>query len=161
MLLVKHCNIANIEALMAKFHLTLCITNPDKKIPGSFWGDDEAGLLKNTIYVRPNTPIHSLLHEACHYICMDRTRRKSLDTNAGGDYHEENAVCYLQIILSEQIIEMGQQRMFSDMDDWGYTFRLGSAKKWFENDAHDAQLWLQQHQLISAKNQCLYQLRKL
>ncbi len=159
MLLVNHCDIQGIEALLAKFNLTLCITNPDEKIPGSFWGDDEAGLLKNTLYVNPNTPIHSLLHEACHYICMDNTRREALDTNAGGDYDEENAVCYLQIILSAQITEMGQARMLKDMDDWGYTFRLGSAKKWFENDADDPQLWLIQQQLINSNNHCLYQLR--
>ena len=24
------------------------------------------------------------------------------------------------------------------MDAWGYTFRLGSARAWFENDADDA-----------------------
>jgi hypothetical protein len=28
------------------------------------------------------------------------------------------------------------------MDTWGYTFRLGSAQAWFDNDAEDARAWL-------------------
>ena len=28
------------------------------------------------------------------------------------------------------------------MDDWGYSFRLGSTRAWFEQDAGDARLWL-------------------
>jgi hypothetical protein len=28
------------------------------------------------------------------------------------------------------------------MDRWGYSFRLGSAKAWFEQDADDAREWL-------------------
>jgi hypothetical protein len=36
------------------------------------------------------------------------------------------------------------------MDEWGYTFRLGSAAAWFENDAQDARLWLEQQGLIDA-----------
>ena len=33
---------------------------------------------------------------------------------------------------------MGRERMFSDMDRWGYSFRLGSARAWFNEDAEDA-----------------------
>ena len=29
-------------------------------------------------------------------------------------------------------------RLMADMDAWGYSFRLGSARAWFENDAEDA-----------------------
>lgn len=160
MLRVKHCDLTAIQALLTRFQLQLKITAPDINIPGSFWGEDEAGLIKNTLYVNPNTPIHSLLHESCHFICMDESRRKSLDTNAGGDYDEENAVCYLQIILSQEIKEMGTARMFKDMDEWGYTFRLGSAQKWFENDADDARQWLQQQHIINLKCACLFQLNR-
>jgi hypothetical protein len=28
------------------------------------------------------------------------------------------------------------------MDEWGYSFRLGSTRAWFEHDAEDARLWL-------------------
>jgi len=34
------------------------------------------------------------------------------------------------------------------MDEWGYTFRLGSARAWFENDAEDARAFLVQKNLL-------------
>ncbi len=158
MLRVKHCNIIKIQALLARLGLTIKVSDNDEKIPGSFWGDDEAGLIKHSLFVRNNTPIHSLLHETCHYICMDSTRRNALNTNAGGDYNEENAVCYLQIILAEHIDEMGQQRMLNNMDTWGYSFRLGSAQQWFEHDATDAQQWLRLNKLINQSDEYLFSL---
>ncbi len=118
------------------------------EIPGSFWGDDEAGLIGSTLYVRPDTPVHSMLHEACHYVCMEDERRAALHTNAGGDADEENAVCYLQILLSDALPDMGREKIFADMDAWGYSFRLGSAKAWFENDADDAMQWLDRKGLL-------------
>ncbi len=121
-------------------------------IPGSFWGDSEAGLIKNTLYVRPETPVHSALHEACHYICLDPVRRNNLDTDAGGDYDEENAVCYLQILLASKLSGCSADIILRDMDSWGYTFRLGSALAWFQNDAEDAQQWLVKEQLIDQNN---------
>ena len=121
-------------------------------IPGSFWGDSEAGLIKNTLYVRPETPVHSALHEACHYICLDPVRRNNLDTDAGGDYDEENAVCYLQILLASKLSGCSADIILRDMDSWGYTFRLGSALAWFQNDAEDAQQWLLKKQLIDQDN---------
>jgi len=36
----------------------------------------------------------------------------------------------------------------ADMDAWGYSFRLGSAARWFAEDAADALEWLQRRQLI-------------
>jgi len=99
------------------------------------------------------------MHESCHYICMDQNRRAKLDTNAEGDYDEENAVCYLQILLADDIPEMLQNRMMSDMDNWGYTFRLGSTQNWFEQDAEDAFNWLITHQLLT-QDKPNYQLRQ-
>jgi len=83
---------------------------------------------------------------------MDETRRAHLDTNAGGDYDEENAVCYLQILLADEIPGFGRDKMFRDMDTWGYTFRLGSARSWFEQDAQEAQQWLLSSGLITSAN---------
>ena len=48
--------------------------------------------------------------------------------DAGGDDAEENAVCYLQILWADALPGFGRERMFLDMDAWGYTFRLGSAR---------------------------------
>jgi hypothetical protein len=74
---------------------------------------------------------------------MDEDRRRGLHTNAGGDYDEENAVCYLQILLAERIDGYSAELCMADMDAWGYSFRLGSARAWFENDAEDAREWLE------------------
>ena len=131
-----------LQELLATYQLQLEIIAEDQDIPGSFWGDSEAGLIDNRLLVRPDTPAHSLLHEACHFICMSADRRQGLHTNAGGDYDEENAVCYLQILLAEQLPPLNPARLMADMDTWGYSFRLGSARAWFEQDAEDARHWL-------------------
>lgn len=147
-----------IVPLLARYELQLRVTALDKPIPGSFWGDSEAGLIKDTLYVRMDTPIHSLLHEACHYICMDQKRRSQLDTTAEGDYDEENAVCYLQILMADKISGVGRARLMQDMDSWGYTFRLGSAQKWFTCDADDAKQWLITKNLIDKESRLTFQL---
>jgi len=117
-------------------------------IPGSYWGDREAGLIADRLYARLDTPLHSVLHEACHYICMTPERRAGLERDAGGEDVEEAAVCYLQILLADALPGLGRERLFADMDEWGYSFRLGSARAWFETDAADARAWLLQHALI-------------
>jgi hypothetical protein len=38
------------------------------------------------------------------------------------------------------------------MDDWGYSFRLGSTRAWYEQDAEDARLWLLDAGIITAGN---------
>jgi hypothetical protein len=128
-------------------------------IPGSYWGEREAGLIGARIYARLDTPVHSILHESAHFICMTPERRAGLDTDAGGDHPEENAVCYLQIVFAELLPNVGRSRMFRDMDEWGYTFRLGSAAAWFEQDAEDARRWLVDHGLIDASGAPTYACR--
>ena len=98
--------------------------------------------------MRSDTPLHSILHEACHFICMDDQRRAQLHTDAGGTVGEENAVCYLQGLLADQLPGYDRSRLFADMDAWGYSFRLGSARAWFERDADDARCWLLDHGII-------------
>ena len=146
--------------ILARYHLNIKWIEHDLPIPGSHFGDAEAGLIGNTVYVTTNTPVHSLLHESCHYICMDSERRAHLHTDAGGDYDEENAVCYLSILLAGQIPGFNADRMMADMDSWGYTFRLGSARHWFEQDADDARQWLQSHHLIDNSSTPTGKLRK-
>ncbi|MFK8081792.1 MAG: hypothetical protein AB8B97_16015 [Granulosicoccus sp.] len=114
----------------------------DEVIPGSHWGDEEAGLIKHTLYARLDTPVHSVLHEACHWLLMSEQRRTVLHTDAKGTAVEEMAVCYLQILISELVPGMGRDRMLLDMDRWGYSFRTGSARDWFEKDAEDALAYL-------------------
>ena len=159
-LLCSNINLTNLQSLLNRYGMTLETVDDNKPIPGSFWQPPEAGLVGNTLFIRLDTPVHSALHETCHYICMDDKRRKNLDTNAGGDYQEEDAVCYLQILLSDYITEMNQKRMLSDMDEWGYSFRLGSAQMWFEQDAEDAFEWLVKNKIITSTNQATWNIRK-
>lgn len=135
----------NLQQLFAPHGLHIELVADGQSIPGSHWGDDEAGLICNTLYARLDTPVHSVLHEGCHWLLMDESRRQVLHTDAGGSQLEENAVCYLQILLAAQLPGVGRERMFSDMDAWGYSFRLGSARQWFEQDAQDAREFLSQH----------------
>lgn len=137
-----------LQSLLKPYSLEVKTVPNSTSIPGSFWGDSEAGLIKNELYVRPETPVHSALHEACHYICLDSIRRNNLNTDAGGDYDEENAVCYLQILLAAKLSGCSADILMKNMDSWGYTFRLGSALAWFQGDAEDAREWLLQEQLI-------------
>ena len=147
-LLCSNINLKNLQSLLARYGMDIKTINDGEAIPGSFWQPPEAGLIGDTLYIRNDTPVHSALHESCHYICMDKQRRDRLDTDAGGTAIEENGVCYLQILLSDFIPEMNQKRMLSDMDEWGYSFRLGSAKAWFDDDAEDAFEWLLVHKLV-------------
>ena len=137
-----------LQKLLNPYFINVKIIPNSETIPGSFWGDSEAGLIKNNLYLRPETPVHSALHEACHYICLDSERRNNLDTDAGGDYDEENAVCYLQILLAAKLPGCSADILMNDMDSWGYSFRLGSTLAWFRDDAEDAQQWLLKEQLI-------------
>ena len=138
------CDRAALTSLLQTFGLEMRLVNGEEDIPGSFWGDDEAGLIRSSIYIREDTPVHSVLHEACHYFLMDTKRREELHTDAGGTAVEENAVCYLQIRLADRFAAIGSQRMCEDMDRWGYSFRLGSASAWFDRDAEDAVLFLKE-----------------
>jgi hypothetical protein len=144
---------AALRRLLACYGLRLQTLPEAAAIPGSHWGDAEAGLVGDALYARPDTPLHSVLHEASHYICMTPDRRAGLHTDAGGDDAEENAVCYLQILLADRLPGFGRARMLADMDAWGYSFRLGSARRWFEEDAQDARDWLLSHGLITADEQ--------
>lgn len=150
----------SVAAVIGQYGLRLIQVADSSPIPGSFWGDEEAGLIGHEVFARADTPVHSVLHESCHFICMDQARRDGIHTNAGGDYDEENAVCYLQILLSENLNGMGKQRMFDDMDHWGYSFRLGSVREWFAEDAEDALQWLLKYGLLDSQHQPNGQLRK-
>ena len=128
-------------------------------IPGSYWGEREAGLMGDAVYARADTPAHSLLHELCHYVCMDDERRVALETDAGGNDDEESAVCYLQVLLAQRLRGFGHERCLRDMDAWGYSFREGSARAWFEGDGALSREWLCKHELIDAQQEPISKLR--
>jgi hypothetical protein len=139
-----------LQGLLSEYGLALAWAEDGAAIPGSYWGDSEAGLVGDTLWVRRDTPVHSALHEACHWLCVDGERRAKLHTDANGGDIEENAVCYLQALLAERLPGYSQAQLFADMDAWGYHFRLGSTQAWFERDAEDALAFLQQHGLVDA-----------
>jgi hypothetical protein len=158
-LLVNAIDRLALQLLLDRYGLSLHLVAPDEVIPGSYWGEREAGLMGSKIFARLDTPVHSVLHEGAHFICMTPERRAGLDTDAGGDHAEENAVCYLQIILAQSLPNVGREPMCRDMDEWGYTFRLGSAAKWFDQDAEDARDWLRRHGVLDAQSRPTYACR--
>jgi hypothetical protein len=139
-----------LQDLLAPQGLSIVTVADSDTIPGSYWGEREAGLIGSALYVRADTPVHSALHEACHYLCMDEARRSGLHTDAGGSDVEESAVCYLQGLLAPRLAGYSRDRLFADMDAWGYHFRLGSTRAWFELDSEDARAWLLRHGLLPA-----------
>ncbi len=144
--------------LLTRYGLEYHEVSVGEPIPGSYWGAPEAGIVGHRLYTRQDTPLHSVLHEAGHVICMDAARRARLNTDAGGNYAEEDAVCYLQIILAGEL-GVPVEVICTDMDDWGYTFRLGSAKAWFESDAEDARAWLIGYGLLTPSGAPTYRMR--
>ena len=148
MLLLGTADRLAVALLLNRYGLDLALTAPQELIPGSYWGETEAGLKGNRLYARLDTPLHSVLHEASHYICMTPERRAGLDRDAGGDDLEEAAVCYLQVLLGDELSGVLRERLCADMDAWGYSFRLGSTRAWFSADAEDARAWLLRQGII-------------
>jgi hypothetical protein len=149
-----------VARLLQAYGLDLRLVEAGAGIPGSYWGGSEAGLRGSTLLARTDTPLHSILHEAAHFICMNPERRVGLDRDAGGDDGEEHAVCYLQVLLADQLRGFGRERAWRDMDEWGYSFRLGSTRAWFEQDAQEARDWLCARGVIDAAGALTGRLRE-
>lgn len=151
MMLLSTIDRLDVTRLLTRYGLDLRLVAAAEPIPGSYWGESEAGLRGSCLFARIDTPLHSLLHEAAHYICMSPERRVGLNRDAGGDDAEECAVCYLQILMADALPGVAREQFYVDMDQWGYSFRLGSASAWFELDAADARSWLLEHGVIDER----------
>ena len=158
MLSVADVGASTVADLLSRYGVEL-VLHESGSIPGSYWGDSEAGIIGTRLHARPDTPVHSVLHETCHVVCMDSVRRSGLDRDAGGDDLEEAAVCYLQVLLADALPGVGRDRLMADMDAWGYSFRLGSTATWFAADAGDALDWLIGHGLVDAQHLPTWELR--
>lgn len=145
---LRDIDLEQARQLLGLFDLQLCIVADEQAIPGSYWGECEAGLIGNAVYARGDTPLHSMLHEACHLMVLLPEQRAKVHTDATDSVPEEDATCYLQLLLAKRIDGFGFGRACADMDLWGYTFRLGSARAWFEQDAEDARLFLERRGLL-------------
>jgi hypothetical protein len=141
-------------ALLARYGLRLARVADGAPIPGSYWGEPEAGLVGTVVHARTDTPLHSLLHEAAHLIVLPPERRARVHTDATDSIEEEDAACVLQALLGEALPGVGAARILADMDAWGYTFRLGSAAAYFQRDADAAWAWLQRRGLVDSRR-CL------
>src|SRR5688500_18491767 len=139
---------ADADALLVAYGLQLHRVEDDAPIPGSYWGEPEAGVIGNAVHARNDTPVHSLLHEAAHLIVLPPDRRAQVHTDATDSVDEEDAVCVLQALLGDELRGVGRARVLADMDEWGYTFRLGSARAYFERDAETAWQWLATRGLV-------------
>ena len=148
-----------IALLLGRYGLASVPVAASGEIPGSFWGPPEAGLVGDRIYWRADTPAHSLLHELAHVVCMSPARRDRLDTDAGGSDIEECAVCYLEVLLADELEPFDASTCLGDMDRWGYSFREGSARAWFCGDGREAREWLTHFGLIDANGRPLWRLR--
>ena len=148
MLILADIGFAAPAALLARHGLQLELVADGAPIPGSYWGEPEAGLIGSCVYARNDTPVHSLLHEAAHLVVMPQGRRATIHTDASDSIAEEDATCALQILLADALPGVGSARLMDDMDAWGYTFRLGSARAWFERDAEDAFAFLVERGLL-------------
>jgi hypothetical protein len=145
----------HVAALLGAYGLQLVHVDDGETIPGSYWGEPEAGLVGATVYARADTPVHSLLHEAAHLIVLPPEKRAAVHTDATDSIAEEDAVCVLQSLLGDAIPGVGAARVFADMDAWGYTFRLGSARAYVEQDATEAWEWLARRGLVDAESKSL------
>jgi hypothetical protein len=150
----------DVLELLAQFSMRLVSKPLGEQIPGSYWGEDEAGIIGDQLFARSDTPLHSILHEACHWVVMDPPKRPYVHTDASDSIAEENATCYLQILLADHLLGFGRDQALMDMDAWGYSFRLGSARAWFEHDATDARDWLRHQGLIDSAERVLFRVRQ-
>jgi hypothetical protein len=148
-----------IRQFLGRYGISLEWLAAGSPITGSFWGAPEAGIVAQQVFVRSDTPVHSLLHEVCHIICISPDRRDVVDGNAGSDDLEESAVCYLQVVLADHLRGVGRERLMQDMDTWGYSFRRGSTARWFHEDADDAREWLIREGVLSAAGEAVFRPR--
>lgn len=61
---LRFCDIDSQELteLLTAYQIELCLTPDDEPVLGSFWGDEEAGLIGERLNLNTNTPIHSISH---------------------------------------------------------------------------------------------------
>jgi len=62
-------------------------------------------------------------------------------------------------LLAGELPAVGMRRLQQDMDTWGYSFRLGGTRAWFERDAADARDWLFEKGLLDALGMPVFRLR--
>ena len=79
-------NITNgsIREVLNQFGLVLNCVASSTEIPYSFWGTPKAGRKYNPLFIHFDTHLHSILHEASHYVSMPQIRRSHDSHDASG-----------------------------------------------------------------------------
>ena len=62
--------------------------------------------------------------------------------------------------INADMLRVGRDRLMLDMDAWGYSFRLGNTRDWFQTDAEDAAEFLKNHGLLNAAGETTFRLRE-
>jgi len=104
-LLVNAIDRLPLEVMLDRYGLAFVLAAPEEVIPGSYWGEREAGLMGSRS--SPGSTrrcIRCCTGRAISSACRP-SGRAGLDTDAGGDDAEENAVCYLQILIGGRAAE--------------------------------------------------------
>ena len=121
-----------VDQFLGRYGITLEVVPDAAPITASFWGEPEAGIVGRQVFVRGDPPVHSMLHEACHIICMSAERRDSLYRDAGGNDLEESAVCYLQVVLADSMVGVGRARLMClSCEFWGEYNTISIITGWF------------------------------
>lgn len=136
-------------ALLARYGLRLHRVESDAAIPGSFWGEPEAGIIGCDVYVRDDTPVHSLLHEAGHLIVLPAENALRCIPTRPIRWKKKTPPVTCRSCWPSNCL-VWAARLMADMDSWGYTYRLGSTRAWFEQDAENARSWLDARGLLPA-----------
>ena len=147
-------------SLLAGFGLRLVLLPAGADIPGTYWGAPEAGLSGDQLFVRPDTPVHSVLHEAAHFLCMPPSAAPACTGTRAATWPRRtpSATCRSCWERSSGAAGWSRERLFADMDAWGYSFRLGSTRRWFEEDADEALAWLRDRGLVHVTGNAIRQL---
>ena len=100
---------AGLERLLQRWGLQLRVVAAGDDIPGSFWGEEEAGLIADSLYVRPDTPVHSALHEACHFIFISKEQGNIMAKQAAAaPAVKAGPIQRLRTFYSEVTTELGK-----------------------------------------------------
>src|SRR5690625_8003398 len=79
------------ENLLQRYGLNLQTVAEGQPIPGTFWGEPEAGIIGGTVAARPDTAGQSLPHEAGHPPARTPVRRPHIPTGPRRDQPNHHA----------------------------------------------------------------------
>lgn len=104
---------------------------------GSFWGDEEVGIIGIIVYVCGDMLVYLLLYEVCYLIVLLLECCVVVYIDVIDLIEEEDVICYLQIVLVDVFLGVGCDWLMVDMDVWGYLFWFGLICVWFEQDVEN------------------------